>query len=428
MPKIVIEDFGPLKKVELEIQDFMLFIGPQASGKSTLAKLIYFFKTLPNSFYKHIQKNSPSKETCYIVQSVIYEQFTNYFQYHIGKVTFYLSATEYFQFTSAGFTYSHSIQKILLEMETLLQKEAKYSKRREHKIKIILGQLAELLNISFESLEYQPTSFIPAARGGLFAISAQVQSLLLGAFSKKDADNFLDPITLQFMARWEVIKQAYQHKYLMNINRLPLQRQAAIELLNQWSTYILKGKYHFSANEHFLDLTVGGQIPLRTASSGQQEAVVILEYMLLTLRDMKKTEDTLLVVEEPEAHLYPTSQYEMMKAISLFANELPNTQIVLTTHSPYILTALNNLLVAGETGAKYPQAQAEIERVLPKSCWLNVQKVGAYYVADGQIKPIIEKSNLIGENELDDASDNIMNDFDAIMDIYKAYQPKKIPL
>jgi predicted ATPase len=54
MAKIVIEDFGPLAKVELEIQDFMLFIGPQASGKSTLAKLIYFFKTLPNELYQSV--------------------------------------------------------------------------------------------------------------------------------------------------------------------------------------------------------------------------------------------------------------------------------------------------------------------------------------------------------------------------------------
>ena len=42
MNKIVIDKFGPLNNVELSINDINVYIGPQASGKSTLSKLIYF--------------------------------------------------------------------------------------------------------------------------------------------------------------------------------------------------------------------------------------------------------------------------------------------------------------------------------------------------------------------------------------------------
>ncbi len=41
--KIIIKNFGPLKQLELDLKEIMVFIGPQASGKSTIAKLIYFF-------------------------------------------------------------------------------------------------------------------------------------------------------------------------------------------------------------------------------------------------------------------------------------------------------------------------------------------------------------------------------------------------
>ncbi|MFK7948849.1 MAG: AAA family ATPase, partial [Saprospiraceae bacterium] len=34
MQKLIIKNFGPIKDVKLEIKDFMVFIGPQASGKS----------------------------------------------------------------------------------------------------------------------------------------------------------------------------------------------------------------------------------------------------------------------------------------------------------------------------------------------------------------------------------------------------------
>ena len=46
MQKIIIKNFGPVKDAEIEIKKVLVLIGEQASGKSTIAKLIYFFKSL----------------------------------------------------------------------------------------------------------------------------------------------------------------------------------------------------------------------------------------------------------------------------------------------------------------------------------------------------------------------------------------------
>ena len=43
MQRIEIQNFGPIKEASIEIPKFLLLIGEQASGKSTVAKLIYFF-------------------------------------------------------------------------------------------------------------------------------------------------------------------------------------------------------------------------------------------------------------------------------------------------------------------------------------------------------------------------------------------------
>jgi hypothetical protein len=99
--------------------------------------------------------------------------------------------------------------------------------------------------------------------------------------------------------------------------------------------------------------------------------------------------------------------------------------VILTTHSPYILTALNIMLVAGETLAKYPDARIQMESIIPIECCLDVANVSAYYVNEGKIQSIVDRSNLIGANKLDDASDVIMDRFDAIMEVYKAHQSKK---
>ena len=50
MQRLVIRNFGPIKKLDLKIKDFLVFIGAQASGKSTISKSIYFFKSLKNIF------------------------------------------------------------------------------------------------------------------------------------------------------------------------------------------------------------------------------------------------------------------------------------------------------------------------------------------------------------------------------------------
>ena len=46
MQKLIINKLGPVEKCELECTQFMTFTGFQASGKSTIAKAIYYFRTI----------------------------------------------------------------------------------------------------------------------------------------------------------------------------------------------------------------------------------------------------------------------------------------------------------------------------------------------------------------------------------------------
>lgn len=42
--KLIVKNFGPLKDIEIEVREMVTFIGAQASGKSTLAKLLSIFE------------------------------------------------------------------------------------------------------------------------------------------------------------------------------------------------------------------------------------------------------------------------------------------------------------------------------------------------------------------------------------------------
>lgn len=52
--RIVINKLGPIDYCDFEINDFMIFTGLQASGKSTIAKSIFFFKNIRNLILKQI--------------------------------------------------------------------------------------------------------------------------------------------------------------------------------------------------------------------------------------------------------------------------------------------------------------------------------------------------------------------------------------
>ena len=47
MKHIEIQDFGPIKKIDLDLDnDLEIVIGPQASGKSTFSKTVYFCRKI----------------------------------------------------------------------------------------------------------------------------------------------------------------------------------------------------------------------------------------------------------------------------------------------------------------------------------------------------------------------------------------------
>ena len=54
MHKIQIKYLGPVKDLDLEVKDFNLLIGEQATGKSTVAKAVYFFRIIKTTLADYL--------------------------------------------------------------------------------------------------------------------------------------------------------------------------------------------------------------------------------------------------------------------------------------------------------------------------------------------------------------------------------------
>jgi len=107
--------------------------------------------------------------------------------------------------------------------------------------------------------------------------------------------------------------------------------------------------------------------------------------------------------EQPERGLFPLKQNEQVTGIARHMNRNPDHQFFITTHSPYILTALNNKIYAFQVGQTRPD---EVSTLVPRDEWIDPQRVSAYYVENGEVSSIMdEELRHIDANRIDAASD-----------------------
>ena len=95
------------------------------------------------------------------------------------------------------------------------------------------------------------------------------------------------------------------------------------------------------------------KLDLSDTSSMISEIAPIVAYLKYIVNEKEGTNPSkILFIEEPEAHLHPEIQVELM---NIFAKLTQNkVKIVLTTHSNYFFNKVNNLIISG---------QVEIEKV-----------------------------------------------------------------
>ena len=125
-------------------------------------------------------------------------------------------------------------------------------------------------------------------------------------------------------------------------------------------------------------------------------------------------------IEEPEAHLFPISQKQIISLIATIYNATGHSFFI-TTHSPYLLTAINNLVVGKDA---FDKANGDtdklkiLEKVLPVDELIRLEDVSAYTLNKGKLESIIDMENrLIGANLLDAVSDEFDEAFSVATEI-----------
>ena len=123
-----------------------------------------------------------------------------------------------------------------------------------------------------------------------------------------------------------------------------------------------------------------------------------------------------LYLEEPEANVFPETQYELMQLFAWLASDpILDFSWAITTHSPYVLSSFNNLIMAGQLANEKPEVKDEVAKLVPEHFWIENGGFKAYCIHDGILSSIISESGLIDGEYLDSVSDVIGNQFDSLL-------------
>ncbi len=446
MQKIHIETFMAVELADIKIKKTVLLIGEQASGKSTIAKLVYFFKSLRDDYIYLISENLERLQSPPILQETFWAEISRKFYRFFGaiqhlphfKIQYWYSDDKYItleqEIQPGGrkrlkifFSHSLYMQAIDNTLPLIKRLHTVYGKRNIFESSVYREAIGALNNHIGELFEdnRQPV-FMPAGRNMAVTYADFFKQNFYGKLSSDLAliqdENTLKPrfvqdtyLMIQFLQRVQTIVDTFKgttfETLLENIpqEKSYLDQDQATILLDKIQQ-ILKGTYKH--DENFGEIILfddKNYVLLNNASSGQQEVIRILQDCFLTLVNK---ENVFRVIEEPEAHLFPLAQKHLLQIVALMLNNT-DSQIILTTHSPYILSIINNLLFKSTVTEKANGS------MVASPFYLKPAETEVYTLIEGQSRSIMNQTTgLIDQNTLDTISEELADEFEQLYEAF----------
>ena len=373
---LVIRNFGPIVDVELaEINRFNVFIGESGSGKSvimkTLAMMRWIYKmSCVRTYLKNSGVQTPFR---FRIDSILGEN---------GLKNFLRPDSEIL-YRNGGFEIQIKNRKIVLP----------------HR------------DVAKEELTLQKITYISDKR-------VLIPDLAAGNVALRHNMFYLDETFLNYQKALDAISVS-DMVYLgvkMTVKKTAGGRRVFVSSINQ---------------DHIFD-----NLPLTSASSGMQSSVAlhfivryfskyydIVESMNSTIVRFLAAGDSLskfsttsniggfpnrrisIHLEEPELSLFPKNQWGLMKYLieECMSAEKANMDLTIATHSPYILTALNIMMLAKRAKEINDSQFKMLNIAIPL---LDSNEVSAWSVSEGQCHSLFNSElGMIDGTYLDQISD-----------------------
>ncbi|MDY6930038.1 MAG: AAA family ATPase [Pseudomonadota bacterium] len=173
---------------------------------------------------------------------------------------------------------------------------------------------------------------------------------------------------------------------------------------------------HIEVNPLRLAVTINGEtLDLMQLSDGYKTLLGLVIDLSMRmglanphLKDPLSAE-AVVMIDEVDLHLHPSWQQRVLADL---LRTFSNTQFILTTHSPFVVEALNNHLKRDKLGSQATQDE-EIDNLIP----LSTEQVRAYLMENGTKQPLIDEETGLVDDALLEYFNHINALYDRMRDI-----------
>lgn len=387
--RLVVRNFGPITNLNIEIRPFTLFIGTQGSGKSTVSKLLTICRDIRWWLQILTEDNVMKPFVDFGINE--YFQEDSFFSYVLDD--------EEIKFEKGSFEYKSKgkiDKETLIKALSILIAKSSVSYLKKEKDGLTTENLSDPHTVNVLKAYSRMGLYILAERNLVGNLSDSLASIMLHQIP-------LSNPLLEYMSMFEKAKKEFS-TYEVSFFGVKYVKKEGKDIIEQTN----KSK----------------DLPLSACSSGLQSALpmlMVIDYALKTGCFNS------FVVEEPEQNLFPENQREVLRFFTTRLWDNEDNKFVLTTHSPYLLSCLNVLMLAYKLH-HIEKVREDAEKVIAPGYTVNpdiVAVYGLYPHEEEYCKSLIsEKTGLVSVNELDSVSEIIGDDFDRLYDLYRQVNKK----
>ena len=397
MSRIRIKNFGPIKegfggeREFIEIKKVTVFIGNQGTGKSCIAKLIATFRWLEKAYNRGDVEGGLTPDG--FVNTICgYQGLTNYF----------LSNTE--------IEYHGDI----------------YSFRYKAGMPFMHWLTTTITGFSMDKIYITPKiMYVPAERNFLSTVAKadEVKGLPLPLYTFLDEyERSLDELTEILDLPVGAMKLEYQQltrtPYVLGPEYKIKLSEASSGLHSVVPLFVVSSNLSLSINK----ATDTSKMPISLKQARRRDSEIqrvnedttdtdAEKLIKIDLIKSKYTNGCFInIVEEPEQNLFPVSQRNLLNSLVAFNNMHKGNELIITTHSPYIINyitlAVKACFVAKKVDScvKKVGLEHKIDAIVPLRSLISAGELAIYKLDDkGNINKLGDYNGLpTDENDLNE--------------------------
>ncbi len=456
--KLRIKNLGAVHDASLEIKPFTVFVGPNNTGKTQTAyviggilgkwgvqsytnayinnKLSESYPLIENAFKKFLKNGNAKIDVPEFLNCHGQEYFENLAKYTPNWIQKFFSTKKMnFDNFEIGFEDWEMIHENILKNYLKTKIEAKLSVTETGQALITIIKEIDEYNFFIVSHEkavqeefpqneikrlffatfltgihaaiYPGVFFFPAERTGFISFLLPLQRKKT-IESKTETGGKVLPVPIADM--FETIVNIYFHGDILKRKEEAKTNKDVklyLELSDILQKEIIGGSVDFSIPETNVprDLIVKWQheenitLDMPVLSSAVKDLTPLALFLTYTAR-----QNHLIVIDEPEMNLHPRAQAQFVEFMAMMVNS--GLKVLITTHSPYIVDHLTNLIKA----EKYKQKDKLKDKFFlhRKNAFISQDKVGVYLFGENTAKNILSDDGSIDWDTFSTITDEIM--------------------